>query len=513
MFWRKIMPHVLTKKRMRLDRLQLLSHKKEQQHETTTTTTTTLGVDVCAWFQEDGAYFREMIKSISLNRSVYQPCIAMEMILKRHDLLVKANIHPLYVFPGARHPHQSKYHVRLQNSLDYLVRFQQQAAADEQPEQESQQLDYLQRREPMRHARTIGVSDYKLIQYLAQWMMKQHGMTCFQAPYEVAWQLVELERSGITDGTISSDALCVALGSQRLFVDATFGKYIHCLVYDGENDLVRQRSHYKHDLSSYRNYLPEVFAMTGTSPYLSSPLGRDTDYIMERRLPKYFTALQEKKERQFWQKQNIKRDYPPSFRRVVNLMRYCPVLRKKKKKTDIPAAGVGVVVAAAASEVVIAAAAKVSPDDTRSEKDTETATAPTATTTAPTTTIITDQTWELVPLHPLPVDSTVPWQDWIGFDPFGTLHPLTPDQYTPAASFQHGYTFGRPTEWDVWCRHVQPVVFKYNLDNRKNNNSKKKKKLLPPPPPVQQQQAKKAPITQPPKKVKQPKAIQQLSTW
>jgi hypothetical protein len=364
MFWRKIMPHVLGKKRVRLDRLMGQKEQQQKQGEKTTT----LGVDVCAWFQEDGTYFREMIKSIALNRSNYQPCIAMDMILKRHDLLVKANIHPLYVFPGARHPHPSKHHVRLQNSLQYLIRFQQQAA---EPGSQPQQLDYLQRKEPMRHARTIGVTDHhQLIQYLAQWMTQQ-GMTCFQAPYEVAWQLIELERSGITSGTISSDALCVALGSQRLFVDATFGKYIHCVVYEGENDLVRRRSHYKHDLSSYRNYLPELFVMTGTSPYLSSPLGRDTDYIMERRLPKYFIALQEKKERQFWQKQNLKRDYPPAFRRVVNLIRYCPVLRRKKN-TD-PAA------AASAVAIAPAAAIDVSPDDARSEKDTETTTAPTTT--------------------------------------------------------------------------------------------------------------------------------------
>jgi hypothetical protein len=495
LFWRRIVPHVLKKKRTRLG-IDPTKHKSTNK----TPTTTTLGVDLAGWFQEDGHYFRELVKAVALNKPIYQPFLAMEMIAKRHGLLLNAGITPLYVLPGNvhQHPHPSQHDRRWHKAAQQLQDFAQKSMAactatgegenDNEPvppQSQPEPLDHMERRKPREYARLLGLTaNPNMVQFLAQWMRKQN-MTILQAPYEAVWQLVALEQSGITHGTISNDAVCVALGSRTLHVHATFGRTtgIHCYTYNVDEDLVGHLPHYKFDLSSYRYHLPELFALTGTSPYLPLPRsggrGGNTKDVMKKQLPQYFYAVRSVLDKdvdgttmgnhtkKFWQRQNVPRDYPESFYRVVHLLRYCPVLKKKPTMaaaTPAPVHGIENGVAAA------------------------------TTTTMETTTTTTMDEWELVPLNPLPAHGGgTSWRDFIQFDPFDTLLPLTPDQYTRAFYMVDNYTFQRPTELDEWCRHVKPIIYdnnKYNDRHNKNgtkvnqdSKKKQKKKPLAAPPP------------------------------
>jgi hypothetical protein len=483
LFWHKIMPHVLKKRRVSV------TGRYSGQ---------TLGVDVCGWFQEKSSNFKEVVKAMSIYRRNYQPYTAQEMILKRHGLLLKANINPIYVFPGARYPyHPVKLSTR--NAVQHILDFQQHAKAVSATRYEPshEPIDHVERLAQMAHVRRIGIGgvDFQLIQFIAKWMIQQ-GMTCFQAPYEVAWQLVELELSGVTDGTISPDPLCVALGSRRMLVHTTYGQGLaQCLPYDGETDWVG-KEHYKYDLSLYRNYLPELVAMTGASPYLPAPVGKDCHYLMTKRLPQYFTALQTDTLPNFWREQgfieqNDGDSYVQAFHRVVNVLRHAPVLRRKQ---PIPTTNDA---AAEPDAAAMAAVPLPAGNDTSSSDDSEN-TGSTAPSLSSTTTAATAETTfpaaapppqlELVPLHPLnnPIGSSNTaepsnWSELLQFDPHATLLPLTPDQYTEVAHFQQTSDYPRfgqhqqPNELNVWCRHLKPMFFKKH-DNG-NNNMKDSRQL------------------------------------
>lgn len=574
-FWSKIIPHVTKKRKV------LLTNRYKGQ---------TLGVDVMSWLSERSDNFSEMIKAMSINRRNYQPLTAQAMIMKRHGLLLKAGVNPIYVFPGVRHPHQSvkksTYH-----AVHHLLEFQEHAkqlSKTRYDDNYAGPIDATVRQEYMRHARRIGAGvDLQLIRYFAHWMIGQ-GMTCLQAPFEVAWQLVELELSGVTHGTISPDPLCVALGSRRMLVHTMYGdNNARAKWYDGEVDWVGME-HYKYDLSLYRNYLPEVVAMTGTSPYLSAPLdGKDSKHIMLHRLPRYFDALkkhqQEQQERQeqqglndddgnaddddnddeyhhgttrssplddFWREQGLldkwNGAYVRDFHRVVNLLRHCPVLRRTKNNKRkvivaeppplaVTAAGAGTA-SPAPPPATAALSARRPPvhdplpllppsggdgggggtsaimngDSTNSETTTTTTSSATATTTEPMTSSTTsttvqeergndnaaaaaepEYTWELVPLHPLPVDEQRPWSDLIQFDPFQLLLPHTPDQYTAATTFAAALLppdqtptpiFGQwhePHDLNVWCYHMRPMWFKKTIltDRERMLRERRKNKL------------------------------------
>jgi hypothetical protein len=503
----------------------------------------TLGVDVMSWFSERSDNFSEIIKAMSIYRRNYQPLTAQAMIMKRHGLLLKAGVNPIYVFPGVRHPHQtvkkSTYH-----AVHNLLEFQEHAkqlSKTRYDDNYAGPIDAAVRQEYLRHARRIGAGvDLQLIRYLAQWMTGQ-GMNCMQAPFEVSWQLVELELSGVTTGTISPDPLCVALGSRRMLVHTMYGDN-NCRAkwYDAEVDWVGME-HYKYDLSLYRNYLPEVVAMTGTSPYLSAPLdGKDSKHIMLHRLPRYFDALKqqqkeqlERQERQglhddgddeeyrgmsplddFWREQGLldkwNGAYVRDFHRVVNLLRHCPVLRRTKRKVvkeEEAAAAVPQSPPAVPSQPPVhdplpllpashgggGGSARMNGDSTNSETTTSSAIAATEATTSTTSTTVQEEAaaeqpeyiWELVPLHPLPADEKRPWSDLIQFDPFQLLLPHTPDQYTDAATFaapDKTPIFGQWHEahdLNVWCYHMRPMWFKKTIlsDRERMLRERKKNKL------------------------------------
>jgi hypothetical protein len=124
-FWFRVIPHVLRKKRVRLENV----YKGQ-----------TLGIDLLGWFKENNGYYTEIIKAISLQRKSYQPHRAMEMILKRHELLLKAKITPIYVFPGA--PHRHMYTKKsVQNALENLINFKRNADLEPEMDHMARQMD------------------------------------------------------------------------------------------------------------------------------------------------------------------------------------------------------------------------------------------------------------------------------------------------------------------------------------------------------------------------------------
>lgn len=303
-FWQKVMPHVLSKKRVRLE-----NHYRGQR----------VGIDLLAWLKEDTRNFKEVVKCIYKRNKYYQPAMALKMITDRHAALLKAQVMPFYVFSGARHPHQV-LSISTQNAIQHLNNFTYRSKREDI-------VDNTERLRAMADARKVGATDPRLIDFLGKWMIA-YGMQCMQAPFEASWQLVELERQGFTKATISSDPTCVALGSKQLCLKTTYGKKAaKCFQYVGEADFAG-KEHYKFDLAPYRNHLPELMAMIGCK-YLPAPLGRDSDYIFKHRLPKYFESLRNRSGFRFWQKEKLDREYVHKFHTCISLLRYCPVLRKR----------------------------------------------------------------------------------------------------------------------------------------------------------------------------------------
>lgn len=383
MFWQKVLPHVLHKKRVLFQ-----NHYRGKR----------VGIDLLGWLQESSQNFKEVIKCMYKRNNFYEPREALDMIVKRHRALVKAKVDPLYVFQGARPPNELLT-IGAQNAVQRLNDYKHRSKKDDVQ-------DNAEKLKAMDDARKVGATDPRLIDFLGKWM-KAHGMRCMQAPFEASWQLVELERQGVTQATISMDSnICFALGSKQLCVKTSYGKKApKCFQYVGEADFAG-REHYKFDLVPYRNHLPELVAMIGCK-YLPAPLGKDSGYILEHRLPKYFESLRNGDGFRFWQKQDLDRDYVHNFHTCINLFRYCPVLRPQPESKNL----------------------------------------------------------ELVPLNALPDDEAVTWENWIGFDPVSSL-PIAPEHYTSAANFLDGFSFSSNSTLDDWCRNCTPINFRVRKNPR-----------------------------------------------
>ena len=421
-FWNELLPHVCCKKRN-----QIKNVYRGQR----------IGVNIVELLCADHTNYKDIVKCLFQQRTHFKPQNVMESIQKIHSALtVYAEVDPIYVFPGAHVPtlpiHTTVPEGR-QNSIDYLALFRQRCDL-------GLVHDNSERQAAMKSARSLQHFPNTTIHVLANWMQSpQHNMTVVRAPFEVSWQLVHMELTGITTATLSSDPAIAIMGSTQQLVGATFGKKKTptCFSYVGAPDWFGKEN-YRFNLLPYgQHYFPEVGALVGGPSMYAPRLPHSTvREVVETTVPRYLAAKEQRQRQQqqqqsgnrtakkmngefvFWNRlRGATSDYRQAVERAIHLLRYCPVLQQQQQSNENHYS------------------------------------------TIPTTTTAPSSAMQLVPLRPLPDGATLEdWKHWIGFDPVATL-PVSPGNYAKAARFEDGYSFGGDTYLDEWCRGPTPSTF------------------------------------------------------
>ena len=228
---------------------------------------------------------------------------------------------------------------------------------------------------------------------LANWMHSQYKMTVFRAPFEVSWQLVHMERNGISTATLSSDPAIAIMGSTQQLVDATTPT---CYSYCGEPDWFSKENYRFKLLPNGLHFFPEVGALVGGPCMYASRLPHSSvKEAVQTTVAQYLAAKEQQlgdrtatnEEFVFWNRfRGATNDYRQAVKRAIHLLRCCPVLQQQQESSE-----------------------------------NQYSTIPTTTTTS--------SAMRLAPLQPLPDGATLQdWKHWIGFDSLATL-PVSPGNY------------------------------------------------------------------------------------
>lgn len=383
----------------------------------------TWGVDILPWIYDDPQHFAELAHAVATpDTHYYEPTRLMRRIAQRHERLLAIHIEPIYVFPGAENP------LRMQRQRDlqcasYLSRFHAKYATGDLQHHHGPQSAADSRRIAKYRALDLGkfcshltnthrFADPRLLPWIARWMQNEQGMRVLGAPYEAAWQLVELERANITQGTFGHDAALVWAGAQQILAHSTYtcsfsSRPMTAYHFRAERDIPAARVGKKKKRVFYqerKHYLPEAAACYGTE-YNERLSGGPLAHVLSQQFRKWAQAMEQHEGDTFWQRLGETDAFALHMRRVANQFRYGPVVS--------------------------------------------------TTTAAPNG----DTTATLEPLNPVPEGMT--WEECLGFDPLGGFEGLEHDaeDYARAMRFD-GRTFLNESldETRPWYAGVSPIL-------------------------------------------------------
>jgi hypothetical protein len=385
--WRNLLMHVFKRKESRLTNF---FHGRK------------LGIDVATWLQNDVQLHRDFAYGMGWRFQHYQPARIVEMFHRRHERLLAFNITPVYVFPGRPNP-QRLFRNREMNALEKIRDFYRQSR------QQRIFSTTLQKTLVASNLHLCHMVHPQLCVFLAAWLKDTLGVPAeniINAPFETPYQLRELERTGVTIGSISNDITLAMIGSERMLVFCNFPGpnriYYRKFYQDKDIDLKK----YQHDFRGLSEYLPEALTFF-ESDYWQRHQTSVKDSL-KKNFPNYVIDHQ-----RWLMNGGTFSDYmypdphnpPPmdiDFVRAANQLRYGPVVRSS---------------------------ATMSAEDGGSDVG------------GGGSVITTNYTIE--PLNPLP--DGLSWKDAIGFDPITDVyHDIAPADYGDAMHFENCRSFIMP---------------------------------------------------------------------
>jgi hypothetical protein len=382
LFWNELFPQLVKKERVPLSKF---------------FGGTRLGVDMGSWLRAESDFFTEAVSALSTpGRTVYTPRRLMDALQLRHQKLVEACVAPVYVFPGAPNP-MEVYNEKDLAVHDNIEKYLANTAAAAAPQQEHGQepqppesqyavkMSVKEQRSQMKvNLRRSRILDPGLIAFLGEWMRTTGNMEVVNAPFETTWQLLDMERTDETQGTITEDGTLVMAGARLVLFNGHYppDKFTGFRVYNRDKfmDVSTRSKLNKHKwptLTEHPDHLPEAGTLYGTRYWLRKKLHGVGD-IMRLHFPMAVARARG---------EPMTPGNPETiavFNQAVNQMRYGPVAR-----------------------------------------------------------IDNDGNCVVEPLEKWP-DDTLAWRDVLGFDPHQTL-AMDPKDYYAARNFEDGLSFTRAT--------------------------------------------------------------------
>jgi hypothetical protein len=437
-FWHEVLPHVT---------------KRNKAMVKTAFGGQTLSVDATTLVWESANNMDDVIFAIGNRLSYYEPTKMMRTFERVHERFLLQDITPVYVFGGAVNPETRPYKGYQQAYTNmhrfYTVHGIGSAGIGHEDDVE---MDHASNRPRLREysnamtqIRRLSDVDPKVIRFMANWMQSL-GMQVIGAPFEPHWQMVELERSGRTSGSICSHMNVVVAGGENVLVNPNYRENMRCSPYKRSKDLGNHN--WTYDFTKYMDYLPEFAAMYGT-PYNFRAAGWTVKHIFTKRFPKLVEACRNGED--YWSQMSFAdAQFVKEYNIARNQFRYGPVVRS-------------------------------SGDDDKDEP----------------------QKYRIEPLNPLPDDGST-WEDLLGYDPIATL-TIDAADYQRATNFD-GCSFVDETTMSVWYQGIFPKMKSSIIEEEKNNDEEPDGEK-PPPDYIEMLRKERARVPRPARKVTEPQIL------
>lgn len=273
-----------------------------------------VGVDISVWIHQILAYDEVVLHLLSA--PAYRPHRLLKELERRHGILVRAGIVPLYVFDGCDHPMKSATREERDSpraaARQWLADFYERGKTGGTITDE-------EREEAMKHMKTACGRTKYVTSLIIEWM-RAKSINYFCAPFEAEWQLVRFQRDGKIDLILTIDGDAFALGATHVIADITLSNESCCL-FDKERFLKSQTDP-QYNISPYLEIIPEVATFLGND-YMKRKRGFGPATLFSKILPAYSKASDKEA---YLLSVGIDAE---QFKKTASLFRFAPVLCQK----------------------------------------------------------------------------------------------------------------------------------------------------------------------------------------